>query len=41
MAHLLFSGLNELQAWPGLLVIVGLAFIAMGADVTRHERDGL
>ncbi len=39
MAHLLFAGLNELQAWPGLLVIVGLAFIAMGADVVRQERD--
>ena len=39
MAHLLLSGLSELQAWPGLLVIVGLAFIAMGADVARHERD--
>jgi hypothetical protein len=41
MAHLLFAGIDGLQAWPGLLVIVGLAFIAMGADVARHERDGL
>jgi hypothetical protein len=40
MAHLLFAGLNELQAWPGLVVIVGLAFIAMGADLARRERDG-
>jgi hypothetical protein len=39
MVHLLSTGLSELQAWPGLLVIVGLAFIAMGADVARHERD--
>ena len=39
MAHLLLAGLSELGAWPGLLVIVGLAFIAMGADVARHERD--
>jgi hypothetical protein len=39
MAHLLFAGINELQAWPGLLVIVGLAFVAMGADVARHDGD--
>jgi hypothetical protein len=39
MAHLRFAGLTELQAWPGLLVIIGLAFVAMGADVARHERD--
>jgi hypothetical protein len=39
MAHLLLAGINELQAWPGLLVILGLAFIAMGADVARHDRD--
>ena len=41
MAHLLLAGLTELQAWPGLVVIVGLAFIAMGADVARHDRDRL
>jgi len=38
MSHLLLLGLSGLQAWPGLLVILGLAFIAMGADVSRHER---
>jgi hypothetical protein len=40
MAHLLFAGISELGAWPGLLVIVGLAFIALGADLSRHERKG-
>jgi hypothetical protein len=40
MTHLMFVGLSGLQAWPGLLVIVGLAFIAMGADLARRERDG-
>jgi hypothetical protein len=39
MGHLLDLGIAGLQAWPGLLVIVGLAFIAMGADVARHERE--
>jgi len=38
MSHVLIVGLAGLQAWPGLLVIVGLAFIAMGADLARHER---
>jgi hypothetical protein len=39
VAHLLFDGLVGLQAWPGLVVVVGLAFIAMGADLARHERN--
>ena len=39
MLHLLAGGLTGLTAWPGLVVIVGLAFIAMGADLSRHERD--
>jgi hypothetical protein len=39
MSQLLALGFNGLQAWPGLLVIVGLAFIAMGADLARHERE--
>ena len=39
MSHLLFLGLSGLQAWPGLLVILGLAFIAMGADAARHEKN--
>ena len=39
MSHLLLLGLSGLGAWPGLLVIVGLAFIAMGADLVRHERN--
>jgi hypothetical protein len=38
MAHLLAAGIIGLQAWPGLLVVVGLAFIAMGADIARRER---
>ena len=37
MGHLLAVGLTGLQAWPGLLVIVGFAFIAKGAAVARHE----
>ena len=41
MANLMFVGLSGLGAWPGLLVVVGLAFIAMGADIARRERDGL
>ncbi|HEY8760423.1 MAG TPA: hypothetical protein VIP52_05860 [Candidatus Dormibacteraeota bacterium] len=40
MARVLVDGISGLQAWPGLLVIVGLAFMAMGADLARHERDG-
>ena len=39
MSHLLLLGLSGLAAWPGLVVIVGLAFIAMGADLARHERE--
>jgi hypothetical protein len=38
MSHLLSLGLIGLSAWPGLVVVIGLAFIAMGADVARHER---
>jgi hypothetical protein len=38
MVRVLVEGLVALQAWPGLIVILGLAFIAMGADVARHER---
>lgn len=38
---ILLSGLNGLHAWPGLLVIVGLAFIAMGADLARREKKEL
>jgi len=38
MAKVLLDGLVALQAWPGLIVILGLAFIALGADVARHER---
>jgi hypothetical protein len=41
VVHLLSVGLAGLQAWPGLLVILGLAFIAMGADVARHESERL
>jgi hypothetical protein len=32
-------GLQGLGAWPGLIVIVGLAFIALGADLARHDHN--
>ncbi len=38
---ILLGAISGLHAWPGLVVIVGLAFIAMGADLARRERRGL
>jgi hypothetical protein len=38
MTGFLLHGLLALQAWPGLVVILGLAFIAMGTDLALQER---
>ena len=38
MVKVLLDGLLALQAWPGLIVILGLAFIALGADLAVQER---